>query len=78
MPKRSGGRKKGGHNRGFFFRKGRGWFAIDGKRMVPLLDKKGERITSPNAGQDDIRTPTPGGEPEKPNLSRPKRSRLAR
>jgi Phage integrase family len=55
MPKRSGGRKKGGHNRGFFFRKGRGWFAIDGKRMVPLLDKKGERITSPNAGQDDIR-----------------------
>ena len=38
------GRKKRGHNRGYFFRSRRGWYANDGKRMVPLLFADGPRI----------------------------------
>jgi integrase len=30
------GRKAGGHNRGYFFRKGRGWYAMIRGKMVPL------------------------------------------
>ena len=55
MTKKTLGRKKGGRNRGYFFRKGRSWFATERKRMIPLLDKDGERITSPNASQEEVR-----------------------
>ncbi len=55
MPKRTAGRKKGGRNRGYFYRKGRGWYAIDGKRFVPLLTEDGERLTSAAVSQDEVR-----------------------
>jgi integrase len=38
------GRKKRGRNRGYFYRNGRGWYANDGKDMVPLLFPDGSRI----------------------------------
>jgi len=38
------GRIKGGRNRGFFFRKGRGWFAKVGSQFFPLVDEDGKRL----------------------------------
>ena len=55
MTKSTLGRKKGGHNRGYFFRKGRGWHAMQGRKMVPLLDAEGEPITSPQARREEVR-----------------------
>lgn len=39
------GRKRGSRNKGYFFRKGRGWFAKDqAGRFVPLTAEDGERL----------------------------------
>ena len=38
------GRKKRGRNRGYFYRNGRGWYANDGKAMVPLVFPDGSRV----------------------------------
>lgn len=38
------GRKKGGYNRGFFFRTGRGWCANNGQRAVLLRNEDGEPL----------------------------------
>jgi hypothetical protein len=43
------GRRKGSSNRGDLFRTGRGWFAKDGRRFVPLVDAKGERLRKKDA-----------------------------
>ncbi|MDB5391204.1 MAG: hypothetical protein JWM11_6850 [Planctomycetaceae bacterium] len=43
MAKRAG-RRKGGHNKGYFFRKGRGWFTLNGKTFLPLTNESGERL----------------------------------
>ena len=50
MAKNRPGRKKGGHNRGYFYRKGRGWYAIDETRQIPLKYEDGApsgQITQP-------------------------------
>ncbi len=39
-----GGRKSGGHNRGYWYRSGRGWYASENRRNVPLRDSKGQHI----------------------------------
>lgn len=41
---KTSGRRKGGHNKGYFFRKGRGWFTLNEKTFVPLTDEAGERL----------------------------------
>jgi len=55
MAKKKPGRNKGGHNRGFFYRKGRGWYAIDGTRQVPLLYENGSRIREEDAAEEEIK-----------------------
>ena len=39
------GRKKGGRNCGYFYRKARGWYAVDGRRQTAAV-----------RGRDDIKT----------------------
>ena len=40
MAKKRTGRKRGGRNRGYFFRKGRGWYATEPAALasLPLFD----------------------------------------
>jgi len=53
MPKvATKGRKTGSRNKGFFFRKGRGWYATDGARKVPLLNVQGEHIRDQSATKE--------------------------
>ncbi|MFN0244175.1 MAG: hypothetical protein ACKVWV_14900, partial [Planctomycetota bacterium] len=42
--KASPGRRKGSRNRGYFYRTGRGWFAKDAGRFIPLADSEGGRL----------------------------------
>ena len=55
MTKKRRGRKKGGHNRGFYFRKCRGWCAVEGSRRIPLLYENGEPIRHEHADERDVR-----------------------
>lgn len=55
MQKKRGGRKKGARNRGYFFRKGRGWYASQGHNMAPLRYDDGEHIKDPKADERDLR-----------------------
>ena len=55
MAKKRRGRKKGGHNRGYYFRKGRGWCAVEGARRIALRYENGEPIRDENADQRDVR-----------------------
>ncbi|NLS95726.1 MAG: hypothetical protein GXX96_26630 [Planctomycetaceae bacterium] len=52
MAKKRAGRKKGGHNRGFFFRKGRGWYVLDDQKQIPLRDQNELHITDEKANND--------------------------
>ena len=48
------GRKRGGHNKGFWHWKGRGWFASDytcKTPRVPLLGENGEHLIDPAAAE---------------------------
>jgi integrase len=38
------GRRKGGRKRGFYWRSGRGWFALIGGKSVPLKDRQGNKL----------------------------------
>jgi hypothetical protein len=44
---RKKGRARGGRNRGFFYRKGRGWCTSEGNRAVALTYPDGTKITDP-------------------------------
>jgi integrase len=69
MSKTHVGRKKGGHNRGFFYRKGRGWYVAKGSQLIPLRYEDGQHIKNANCDEQDVieaharfvldRTPTP-------------------
>lgn len=48
------GRKKRGRNRGYFYRSGRGWYANDGNRMVPLVFPDGSRIKDKETPDDQV------------------------
>jgi integrase len=50
------GRKRRGHNRGYFYRSGRGWYANDGNRMVPLLFPDGTRISDKETPLDNVKS----------------------
>jgi len=39
-------RRKRSHNRGYWFRAGRGWYVTEGKSSKPLLDNQGKHIKS--------------------------------
>ena len=49
------GRVAGGHNRGYWFRKGRGWYVTEGQKKLPLMDKHGMHITDENAPDDIVK-----------------------
>jgi integrase len=49
------GRRAGTRNKGYFFRKGRGWCASEGNRAIPLLRIDGSPIREPNAPTEEIR-----------------------
>ena len=38
------GRRKGGHNNGYFYRPGRGWFVVVAGKFVPLVYENGDRM----------------------------------
>jgi len=48
------GRKERGRNRGYFYRSGRGWYANDGKHMIPLLFPDGSRIKDKETADDQV------------------------
>lgn len=48
------GRKRRGRNRGYFYRSGRGWYANDGKGMVPLLFPDGSRIKDKGTPDEQV------------------------
>jgi hypothetical protein len=59
MKKRQGkgGRKRGGRNRGYTFKQGRGWFAWnpDTGKLETLLDDAGKRIRDKSADVETIK-----------------------
>lgn len=50
------GRPKGSRNRGYFYRKGRGWFAKVGSLFVPLTDECGERLRSNRTPASEVQS----------------------
>jgi hypothetical protein len=49
------GRRVGGSNKGFWFRKGRGWYTTEGQRKVALLDKTGEHLKDPRTPEEVLK-----------------------
>ena len=43
------GRKRGGHNKGYWFRTGRGWYTTEGIKKTPLLSEDGEHLKDRDA-----------------------------
>ena len=52
MAEKRAGRKKGGHNKGYFYRKARGWYVYDTGKAIPLRDEDGTQIKSEKANTD--------------------------
>lgn len=52
MGKRNRGRRKGGHNKGYSHRTGRGWYVYEGKTAVPLRDEHGKHIKERDREQE--------------------------
>lgn len=56
MAKKLGrGRRKGSRNKGYFYRKGRGWFAKEGSQFTPLTYEQGNRLRDESAPEAEIR-----------------------
>jgi integrase len=55
MAKKRTGRKRGGRNRGYFFRKGRGWYATEGRQVIPLCFEDGTHIKDSDASEQDLK-----------------------
>jgi hypothetical protein len=55
MAKEKSGRKKGSRNRGYFLRKSRGWYVVDGSRLLPLRYEDGTPIKAADADEQDLR-----------------------
>lgn len=54
MTKSRMGRKRGSKERGYFYRKNRGWYALEHGRQIPLLDQHGFHIKDAKARGDDV------------------------
>ena len=46
------GRRAGGHNRGYWFRKGRGWYATENGKPVPLCAENGDHLKAQGTSPD--------------------------
>lgn len=49
------GRAKGRKTKGYFYRRGRGWYSKDGTRFVPLRYEDGEHIRTADADERDVK-----------------------
>jgi hypothetical protein len=49
---RKTGRSKGSRNRGYWFRKARGWFVTEGRSAIPLCDVRGNHIKSADYAEE--------------------------
>ena len=49
------GRKKGSRTKGYHYRKGRGWYALDGTQRVPLVYPSGEHIQDRDADPEAVK-----------------------
>ena len=54
MAKRKG-RKAGSHNKGYFYRSGRGWCTSQGTRAIPLTREDGSRLRDRNTPPETIK-----------------------
>jgi integrase len=54
-PKKAMGRRAGGHNKGYWYRKGRGWYASEGGQPIPLLNSAGSPLKAPDTPDDELR-----------------------
>jgi integrase len=55
MGKSKRGRKRGTRTKGYHYRKGRGWYALDGTRRVPLTYLNGEHIKQKDSDPAEIK-----------------------
>jgi len=55
MAKTHPGRKKGGRNRGFFYRSGRGWYVKNGSQFLPLRDLDGQHLKDPKCDDRTVK-----------------------
>lgn len=55
MATRKLGRRKGSRNKGYFYRKGRGWSAKDGEKFIALKSETGEPLKDRNTPDSHIR-----------------------
>jgi integrase len=55
MGKAKRGRKRGGRQKGYYYRRGRGWHALDGKKSVALLFPNGEPIRERTADPAQVK-----------------------
>lgn len=53
--KKKAGRRKGSRSKGYHFRNGRGWYALDGGRRIPLCYPSGEHIKDRRAPSDTLK-----------------------
>lgn len=49
------GRKTNSRNKGYFFRTGRGWYATEGNKKIPLTDAAGNHLKDPKAGPEIVK-----------------------
>ena len=49
------GRKSGGHNKGYWYRKGRGWYVSEGEAKIPLTDQHGNHIKEGSTPDDVLK-----------------------
>ena len=49
------GRRTGGSNKGYWYRKNRGWYTTEGQLKVPLLDKAGEHLKDPQTPDEVLK-----------------------
>jgi integrase len=53
--KKEFGRKTGGRNKGYWYRKGRGWCVSQGASKIPLLDQAGNLIKAPDTPDNTLK-----------------------
>ena len=54
-PKKVIGRRAGGRNKGYWYRKDRGWYASEGGQPIPLLNSAGSPIKAPDTPESELK-----------------------
>jgi hypothetical protein len=48
------GRRAGGHNKGYWYRKGRRWYVSEGRNMVALTTEVGDHLKAPDTPDETL------------------------